>query len=58
MKRVRAHLARAAPRARNSLLVHRSDDENTSDELSSKLNCRTSLTLKLHIGFCLSLIHI
>ena len=52
MQRKRARSARAASRARNSLRVHRFDDENTSDELSSKLNCHTSLSLKLHIGSC------
>ena len=32
---MRARSARAASRARNSLLVHRSDDEHTSDEHTS-----------------------
>ena len=48
----RAHLARAAPRARNSLLVHRSDEDNTSDVLSNTLNYHNKLNLNLHIGFC------
>ena len=52
VKRVRAHLARAAPRARNSLLVHRSDDDNTSDKLPNKLNYHNTLNINLHIGFC------
>ena len=52
VQRKRARSARAASRARNSLRVHRSDDENTSEELSSKLNCRTRLSLKLHMGSC------
>ena len=52
VQRKRARSARAASRARNSPRVHRSGDENTSDELSSKLNCHTSLSLKLHIGSC------
>ena len=39
---MRARAARAASRARNSLRVHRSDDANTSDELSisPSLACR------------------
>ena len=52
VQRKRARSARAAPPARTSPRVHRFDEENTSDELSSKLNCRTRLSLKLHMGSC------
>ena len=52
VKQMRARPARAASRTRNSHLVHRSDEDNTSDVLSNTLNYHNTLNLNQHIGFC------